>query len=271
MTSKYLNPPQPPLTFTSTPDFILSEVKKALAHQKQVLENVVATVTPETATWANVMEPILQAENTTREVTDYLCFYKDVSPDEKVNKASSDASQLAESANIESSTRADVFQLVDAVHKIRDTLSLEPEQKHIIEKMHKEYLKNGIHVPPGPKKDRVETIRKTISALSNKVNENAVRDKSGIWLKKEDFDGVDPSVLDVESLEKGEGKNEGKVFLTFKYDQSPRFMKYAHNAEMRKKVAIAQAGKVRRILCLSNYGGIFVCLHDSRGNRISRL
>lgn len=66
-------------------------------------------------------------------------------------------------------------------------------------------------------------------------------ENGGLWLTSEHLDGMPRDV--VSGLKKGEGENEGKVRLTFKYpDVLPAF-DYVKDAEVRKTIFMANKNK----------------------------
>ncbi len=74
-------------------------------------------------------------------------------------------------------------------------------------------------------------------SLQKTLNE----ENGGIWFTPAELDGVPEDVLS--GLEKGKGENEGKLRLTFKYPDLFPALKYAKNAETRKRVSIGNENK----------------------------
>jgi metallopeptidase MepB len=140
---------------------------------------------------------------------------------------------------IESGMREDLFKLVDAVSK--RVGSLDPESKRLVEKSRQGYIKNGLGIPAGPKRDRFKEIKKQLSDISITFQKNLNEEKGGIWFKVEELDGV-PEDL-VAAFEKGKGENEGKVFVTFKYPDLFPCLKYAKNPKTRQKLYIGNENK----------------------------
>lgn len=242
---RYRTPPQAPPLFTATPESIVADAKKLTESGKAVLDKIVADVSVDNASFANVEEPILLDDNVASISQRILTFYQHVSPNDELREASNKAELLLDDFRIEQQMREDIFKLVDAAFASRKSQTLEPEQLHVLEKDHKSYIQNGLELPAGPKRDRFKEIQKRLSQLCIQGQKNLNEEKGEIWFTPEELDGVPADDIDVEQLEKGTGENEGKVKLTFKYNHYLPAMKYAKNEETRKRYAIAEANKVR--------------------------
>lgn len=159
-------------------------------------------------------------------------FYNAVSTNKELRDASSEAEQLLDDFGIESSMREDVFNLVDAVLKNKE--KLDPESQRLLEKDHKSFIRNGLSLPAGSKRDRYKEIKQRLSTIGIAFQKNLNEEDGGLWFTPEELDGVPDDTLS--TLKKGEGDNEGKLWLTFKYPDLFPTLKYATSAETRKKV-----------------------------------
>lgn len=239
MTQKVRTPPQAPPLFTGTPSTILADTKRVIDRSRHVQDSVVTSVKPGEATFKNVLLPIAHDENLADCETHLLGFYQAVSADKAIRDASTEADKLIDEFAIETNTREDVYKLVAAVVEKEETL--DPESQRLLEKLHKEYIRNGLGLPVGPQRDRYKEIKKTLSQLAITFQKNLNEENGGLWFTPEELDGVPQDVLD--TLEKGEGDNAGKLRLTFKYPDFFPAMKYATNSATRKKVYIGNENK----------------------------
>lgn len=242
--ARYKKPPQAPPLFTHTPDSLLKDTKRILDRSKSLQDKVVKDVKLENADFQNVLLPFAHDDNEMSLETHVIGFYQAVSTDMKLRDASTEAEKQMDDFAIEASMREDIFQLVDAVFKKqKDDSSLEPESRRLLEKDHKGYIKMGLGIPAGPKRDRFKEIKKRLSELSITFSKNLNEEKGGLWFTPEELDGVPEDVTG--GLKKGEAgtENEGKLWLTFKYPDLFPTQKYCKNAETRKKVFIANENK----------------------------
>jgi metallopeptidase MepB len=242
---QYRNPPQSPPVFTATAESILADAKKSAEQSKNILDQIVAKVTPETATFDNTLKPILLDGNDSAGPQNILTFYQHVSTNESLREASTKAEELLSDFYIEAKMREDVFQLVEAAYATRDSQKLDKESLHILEKERQKYIRNGLLLPVGEKRDRFKEIKKRLSQLSIQGKKNLNEEKGGFWFTPKELEGVPKDDIDVETLEKGTGENEGKVKVTFKYNHFNPLVKYAVQEETRRRYVIADANKVR--------------------------
>lgn len=233
------NPPQAPPLFTATSQSVVDDAKRLVAGSRKVQDDVVAGVKAESATFGSVVKPLAQDENVMALESHILCFYQAVSTDQELRNASCKAEELMDEFFIETVMREDVFKLVDAA--LNKNEALDPESRRLLEKEHKDYIRNGLGLPAGPTRDRFKEIKKRLSQISIEFQKNLNEENEGIWFTREQLGGVPEDVLS--GLKTGEGENEGKVWLTFKYPDLFPTMKYAKNSEVRKQVMISNENK----------------------------
>jgi metallopeptidase MepB len=167
----------------------------------------------DSAKFADVILPIARNDNELARSTHIIGFYNAVSTSKELRDASTEAEQLLDDFGIESSMREDVFNLVDAVLKAKE--QLDPESQRLLEKDHKSFIRNGLSLPAGPKRDRFKEIKQKLSQISIAFQKNLNEENGELWFTREELDGVPEDVLD--TLNKGEGEHEGNLRLTFKY------------------------------------------------------
>lgn len=237
--SKLKKVPQSPPVFTATPDSLISDTKRIIGSSRKVQDAIAAKIAAEEATFANVVFPMARDENLMALESHIIGFYQAVSTDSKLRDASAEAEKLMDEFAIESAMREDLFNLVAAALKKGE--KLDPESQKLLEKEHKDYIRNGLGIPAGPKRDRFKEIKKRLSQIGIEFQKNLNEENGGLWFTRDELDGVPEDVLS--GLKKGEGENEGKVRLTFKYPDLFPTLKYATDSETRKKVMIANENK----------------------------
>ncbi|KAH6666274.1 putative Saccharolysin [Halenospora varia] len=237
--SKYQKPPQAPPLFTATPTSVVEEAKALCDTTRSLLDKIAKEVTPETATFANVVLPMAEDENAAGLKGRLLGFYQAVSGDSKLRDASSKAEEIMDEFNIEASMREDIFKLVDAAYNKKE--SLDPESQRLLEKERKSYIRNGLGIEKGEKRDRFKEIKKRLSMIQIEFQKNLNEENGGIWFTRKELEGVPEDTLD--TFEKGTGDNEGKLRFSFKYPDLFPTLKFALDPETRKKVFIENENK----------------------------
>ncbi|PGH09235.1 hypothetical protein AJ80_07712 [Polytolypa hystricis UAMH7299] len=235
------SPPQAPPVFTATPESIIVDTKRIINESRASQDRVASAVTADAATFGNVLLPLSHDENIMALEAHILGFYQSVSTDSTLRDASTEAEKLMDEFSIEASMREDLFKLVAAALAKKE--ELDPESQKLLEKEHKDFVRNGLGIPAGPQRDRFKEIKKRLSQISIEFQKNLNEEKGGIWFSREELDGVPEDVLG--GFQKGEegSENAGKVFLTFKYPDLFPTLKYATNAETRQKVFVANENK----------------------------
>lgn len=233
------SPPQAPPVFTATAQSIVADAERLIKTARNAQDKVVSDVKPENASFSSVLLPLAQNDNQLALEAHIIGFYQAVSTDQKLRDASSKAEEIMDEFFIESVMREDVFTLVDAALKKNETL--DPESRRLLEKEHKDYVRNGLGLPAGPQRARFKEIKKRLSQLSIEFQKNLNEENGGIWFTSEELAGVPDDVLS--GLKKGEGENAGKLWLTFKYPDLFPTMKYATNPETRRRLMVGNENK----------------------------
>jgi len=211
--ARYHSPPQAPPTFTATPSSVIEDTKKIIERARNLEDSLVKNIKPADATFANVLLPMAHDENDMGLDVPTLGFYQSVSANKALRDASREADQLFSDYGIDSAMREDVFKLVDAVSKAGERLDSESER--YLEKARKGYIKYGLGIPAGPKRDRFKEIKQRLSEISIKFSKTLNEENGGLWFTPEELAGV-PQDL-VSGFKKGEDDHAGKLWVTFKY------------------------------------------------------
>lgn len=227
--TKTRSPPQKPPIFTTDASTIIPEVERLIKQSKKVQETILATVTPETATFSTVILPLARNQNLVSRRLPILSFYEAVSPDESLQDASTQAKNLYADFDIEANTHKGLFELVDAV--VDKNENLEAEDKRLLERYHRVFLRNGLGVTL-EKRERLKGIQKQLHQLTSDFGKNLKEGNEGVWFKEEELDGL-PDDL-VSSLTRGISEHDGEMLLTFGFPVVSTVLKYATNSETRR-------------------------------------
>lgn len=218
---------------------MVADTKRLIENSRKLQDQIASSVSREIASFEKVLLPLAQDENLMALESHILGFYQSVSTDAKLRNASTEAESLMDDFAIEAAMREDLFGLVDAVVKKGE--KLDAESLKLLEREHKDYIRNGLGLEAGPKRDRFKEIKKRLSQISIEFQKNLNEENGGIWLTREELSGVPDDV--VSGLKDGEGENEGKKRLSFKYPDLFPTLKYATNSETRKRVLIENENK----------------------------
>ena len=149
-------PPQPPPIFDITAESLLEQARQMVKDTTQLENKVVTDISPFQASFETVVLPLAHNENRAKAKIQYIALFRAVSPDPETRAASSQAVDMIDKAELQSSTREDLFVLVDAVWKKHK--ALDSESQLMLEKRRQQYIDNGLKLPKGPQRDRFKEI-----------------------------------------------------------------------------------------------------------------
>lgn len=231
--------PQPPPTFKHDPESLLDATKALIEKSRNTLDRLAKDVTPDTATFDNVIAPLAADENDMGLSSHILGFYQYVSSDPKIREASSQADKLLSEYSIEAGMREDIFKLVNAVAKSPPS-DLTPEGKRLVEKLNTDFIRMGLELE-GAKRDRFKEIKKELSVLSIDFSKTLNEENGGNWFTEEQLKGVPADVIKTLKTEEKDGVQ--KYFLTYKYPDLFPTLKFDVNADVREQVFIGNENK----------------------------
>ncbi|KAG8837790.1 hypothetical protein FRC18_008052 [Serendipita sp. 400] len=222
-----LTPPQAPLKWNHTAEFIKSETESQIAANRQLYDSI-AALKPEECNFKSVFQRIAEASNDFEEAIAPLTFYTHVTTDDAVRKASIAAEEALDKYNVEVEMRVDVYHsLVNAEKNIGQS-DLNPEQKRLVEKMIKEGKRAGLALPDD-KREQLKKLKEELAKLCQDFSNNCNQEKGFIDFTAEELKGVPETAM------AGYKKlDDGKLRVTFKTPDSIPLMQYAQNVETRK-------------------------------------
>ena len=131
-----------------------------------------------------------------------------------------------------------LFQKVSAVYKKRDQLELRGEDRRLVEKQYRSFVRSGALLGEG-EKEKLRKIDQQLVQLQLRFGDNllaSTKDYKLVLSREEEVAGLPSSVLEMATaLAKEEGL-EGKWVFTLDYPSFVPFMKYAENRHLREKL-----------------------------------
>ncbi len=162
-----------------------------------------------------------------------------------------------------------LFLRVKAVYDQLDQLDLTTEQRMLLTKNYKNFVRNGALLSD-EQKNKVRAIDTELATTSLKFGENVLAETHNYQLhitQEEDLKGLpEGAIEEAQALAKQENKT-GWIF-TLDYPSYIPFMTYAQNRELRKELAIAAGTKAFKDNEFNNEGHVLriAQLRDERAN-----
>ncbi|MDM3870991.1 M3 family metallopeptidase [Porticoccus sp. W117] len=133
---------------------------------------------------------------------------------------------------------ADLFARVKAVYEQKDALELTTEQRRLLDKRYKGFLRSGANLV-GEQKEQMRTINKELSVLTLQFRENLLAESNAFQLvidNSDDLAGLPDSVVQAAAQTATARGMEGKWVFTLDKPSMIPFLSYAENRELREKL-----------------------------------
>ena len=131
-----------------------------------------------------------------------------------------------------------LFDRVNAVYEKMESLNLPAEQKMLLEKTYKDFVRGGINLDE-EKKARLREVNKELSVLTVNFGENILKEENRFELvidKEEDLAGLPPSAVTAAAEEAEERGHEGKWIFTLHKPSLIPFLQYSDKRNLREKM-----------------------------------
>jgi peptidyl-dipeptidase Dcp len=217
-------------------EHFLPAFKTAVEIHKKEIEKIINN--PEEPTFKNTIEALEKSDEVLNRV--YYTFYAllDSLYTEKMREISKEILPALTNHYDEIFMNEKLFEKVKAVYKKRKYLKLNLEQKRLLDKYYREFLKRGVNLDK-KSKIRLMEINKELTLLSQKFGENVNGDeeKSKLIIEgKEDLEGLPESLIQyAENLAKERGYKNKWIF-PLKMNVVLQFLQYSAKRELREKM-----------------------------------
>lgn len=198
---------------------------------------------PEPATFANTIEALAYSGLQLDILSNIFFNLNSAETNDDMQKIAQEIAPMLSALGNDISLNEELFKRVKSVYDQLEKLDLSTEQKTLLIKNYKSFVRNGALLSED-KKNRLREIDAELSLTALKFGENVLAETHKYQLhitNKKDLAGLpEGAVEEAKSLAEQEGK-DGWIF-TLDYPSYIPFMTYADNRELRKELAIA-AGK----------------------------
>lgn len=224
-------PPQERLLFATTAKSIADSTKQLIELSRQALDHVVATTSPQSADFRNVLLPLAHCRNAIAAEGGILGFYKEASGDASLRDESVNSKLLLDNFDNEIAMREDLFVRIDSVAKKNETL--DQESKRLLRREHQTFHDNGLGLGAADR-DKFSEIKTCINKATSEFRRNMNEENDHIDFTAHDLIGVPAHVLESTKLD----NDEGIFRLTFQPNHFYPTMRFARSSEARKRYMI---------------------------------
>lgn len=222
--------PQERLLFATTAKSIADSTTQIVETSRQALDCLGATTSPQSASFENVLLPLVNVRNAIAAEAGVLSFYKEGSSDASLRDESVKSKLLLDNFNNEIAMREDLFLLINAVVKRNETLDQESER--LLRREHRTFYDNGLGLPAADRV-RFSEIKTRINKATSEFRRNMNEGNEYVDFTTQDLVGVPAHVLDSTLLD--DSTDDEKIFrLTFQPNHFYPTMRYAQSDKTRK-------------------------------------
>ena len=213
------------------PGEMTKQCEELIAKAKKKLDDIVA-INKEERTFANTVLAIenalvdLDVESTPAQFVAY------VSTNKELREESSKCEQMLSSFSVETSLRKDLYDAFNeyVANNKEKIAQLSAVDARLLEVMQTDYRKSGFTLSKEDR-DKLKEMQKKLSSLETEFSKNLVEEKSTLKLTEEELTGTPESFRS--RLKKDA---DGKFIVTAKYPDYSAVMRYADNADVRKRM-----------------------------------
>ncbi len=153
--------------------------------------------------------------------------------------------QLSAAFGSDVSLDLDLFKKIKAVYDKRDSLSLNVEQKSLLDKTYKSFVRNGALLDQATK-EKIRAIDQELAGLAPKFGENVLKATNAFEIvidNKSDLEGLPESAVEAASMSAEKKGYKGKWLFNLQHPSYIPFMTYAKNRALREKMSKAFSAK----------------------------
>ncbi len=234
--------------YTSSPFSDIKEEHYLPAFQElvKVAENEIDEITnnPEAPTFENTIEAMAFSGEQLDRVSNIFFNINSAETNDEIQKIAQDVSPLLTEFSSKISQNEKLFERIKIVYDQKDNLSLNEEQKMLLNETYKGFVRSGALLNEEDKM-KLEKINMDLSIKSLQFGQNALASTNAYFKHikdKEELKGIPEAILEQYQEDAKEKGLEGYV-ITLQYPSFLPALTYAENRELRKELALANGKK----------------------------
>ena len=225
------------------PEDFLPAVKEAIATAKTRIEAIKANSAPET--FENVMEALEASSPEVDLISGIFFNLHSAETNDKIQEIAKELSPMLTDFGNDISLDAGLFKKIKKVWDHKDNFNLSAEQKMLLEKSYKSFVRNGALLNDS-EKEKMREISSKLSTLGLQFGDHILKETNDFLMvveKIEDLKGLPTDVLEAAAMTAKEKGYDGKWVFTLQYPSVIPFLTHATNRELRKKLWLANSTK----------------------------
>lgn len=221
----------------------LPALREGIKQQQEEIDVIVKN--PEPPSFENTIETMDKSGNLLRRVHKILENMNAAMTDDTLQGIAKEAAPLLAEHKDNIMLNADLFMRVKAVNERKDDLNLTTEQKMLLKRFYKDFVRCGAQLDD-EKKAELRLINKELSVLKVKFIENILKENNAFELvieNKEDLAGLPETVILQAAETAKERGHEGKWVFTLHKPSMIPFLQYSEKRALRDKIFTAYSNR----------------------------
>lgn len=224
-------------------EHFLPAMKEAIAAGREEVNRI--TASRERPDFANTIEALERSGELVGVIAGIFFNLNSAETNDEIQKIARDLSPMVSDYSNDIMLNEALFLRVKAVHDQKGSLVLTAEEKTLLEKTYKSFVRNGANLNEA-QKARLREIDKELSRLSLEFGEHVLEETNSYFLEvtdEKDLSGLPDHAVEAAALAAKEKGKEGSWIFTLQYPSYIPFMTYADNRALREKLFRASGAK----------------------------
>jgi len=214
----------------------LPAFKEGIEQQKKEIEEIINNT--EIPNFKNTIEALESNGALLRRVSNVFYVLNGTKTNDHMQEIAKEIAPLLSKHRDDIRLNEKLFKRIKAVYVQRDKSDFTVEQKTLLEKHYKDFVRGGANLNM-EKKARLREINKELSLLTLKFGENILKENNRFELvieKKDDLAGLPEAVINGAAEAASKRRYEGKWVFTLHKPSMIPFIQYSEKRELREKI-----------------------------------
>jgi len=219
----------------------LPAFQAGIAQQKQEIAAILGN--PEAPTFANTLAALDASGALLNKVSGVFFSLASAHTNDRLQALEVEITPLLSAHRDDIALNPALFARIQAVHAQRDRLALTPEQRIVLDRMHRDMVRGGARLDPAGQA-RLRKINEELGLLELKFSQNLLKETNGFKLileAKADLKGLPAGVVAAAAEAAQAAGQPGKWMFTLHAPSIWPFLQYAENRGLRKRLLDAYA------------------------------
>lgn len=220
----------------------LKAFEESIASTKKEIEAITANM--DAPTFENTIEALAFSGMQLDRISNIFFNLHSAETNDELEQIAQEVAPKLSALSNDITLNTQLFERIKTVYQTTDSNSLSKEQRTLLDKYYKDFVRNGSLLDDS-QKEKLRSIDEKLSLLKLKFGENVLTETNNYQLQvtdEKDLSGLPEGVKEAAKALAEKENKEGWIF-TLDYPSYLPFVTYADNRELRKEITIAAGRK----------------------------